>query len=199
LKFYDRIDAKYHGAIKAGLICALVLIILTISLQIIFAWALSHQSLMDWVTRQYNATQNMTVPASSGVADLPAEGWIVAIALLLFGILSVLVLFISGVLSTIFSRPYAAKARDAAVLGAIAGVIAHITGSLVTILVSLAQKLWPSTQNESMPEILSWLGGQILFNITWMLLLALVLSVFGALVTWLFLIREGKKAGETST
>lgn len=173
-------DTIYRNAIKAGLICGLILIVIALVTQLVWYWAFSQPSLQQWAE---SLAIGDAVPTTD-ISYLPPEGIILGITLIISALLKLLMFVVAGALSVIFASRYIKGIKDTLVAGSISGGLAQVLATPFTLLFILLQKLYGPYSRESLADTMPWLISQIIFNFTVMLVTAVVLSIIGALVSW---------------
>lgn len=169
-------DPKYSAAIKAGIMAAIVLIVLTFAGDVLVN-VIGGQQFIDqsvqWQER-YGDPENLP----EGTPEMPPPGFM-AIGLGYLGImvLQLVTYFGAGILAAMMA-PFATKA-EAAMVGAIAGAVAELIHRPVAMVLSTIFGLLMPTSNTS---ILGTIISNIVCCLPVMLIIGIILAVIGALL-----------------
>lgn len=169
-------DPKYSAAIKAGVIAAVILIILTLAgdilVNVIGGQEYVDQS-MQWQER-YADPENLP----EGPPELPSAGFMgISLGYLAIMGLQLLTFVGAGVLAAKLA-PYTTKG-DAALVGAIAGAVAELIHRPVAVIISILFSLLMPYQESS---ILGALIGNFVCCLPVTLIIGVILAVIGALL-----------------
>lgn len=169
-------DDKYKKAIKAGLICALLLVVIHLLTDIIFYWAMTKPTLAQWVSQQASASP----PVATSFEGVPPEAIIAGFAIIIGGLLIFVMFLLAGALAAFFLARQVKSTWDMILPGAIAGAITQAVSTPFTLLIVLLMKIYPA-YGEPETDIWPWLGGQLIYQYGQMLVIAIVLATLAAL------------------
>lgn len=172
----------YEEAIKAGIVGAVLLIILTLAMEIISYWALSQPSLQQWGMQLVNNTSR----PSPTIGDVPSSGIIFGIAIILGVLLRGPIYFITGMLSVVFARPIG-ETRHMIANGIISGAVSQIIFKPISlVLIYFFNSITPGNE-QSLASTLRWVAEQLTIWLAVGLIVAIIMAVLGALACGLFI------------
>ncbi len=166
-------DGKYKMAVKAGLICALLIVVDRLVTNAIFYWALTRPELAAWVSQQSGAT-----PAATG--NMPAEALIAGVAIVVGGLLVFAIFMLAGGLAAFHLARQSKSLWDVVLPGAVAGAISQAVSAPFGMLMVLFMDIFPA-YGEPDTSVMPWLVGQLFYQYVPILAIAIVLAAITAL------------------
>lgn len=176
-------DEKYKKAILAGMICGIILVVLSLISNVGFELAFG-ADLQNWAQQLANTNYD----PSQGFPQPPA-GAIIYIfgyfAIIAFGVLT---FFVSGLLAARMAAPYLKNRNDILIAGAIAGAVAELVHQPFSLLFTLVMSLIQPTNytysgmGSGLMSAIVILGEQIIVCFPVLLITGVILAVLGALL-----------------
>ncbi|HMK46829.1 MAG TPA: hypothetical protein VK436_09395 [Methanocella sp.] len=166
-------DPKYIKAVRAGLVGALLLVVIYIVIHVVFYWAVSKPSVLEWVQNQ---SAESPTPYPTGLSQLPSEVLVAGVAVCGGALMIFAVYFFVGVLAAKFTVSMSQGAIDLLLLGALAGAVAQGVSAPFTELIAIV--LNGGVQG----DIISWFLRFLLSEYVIFMIIAVVPAALAALV-----------------
>jgi hypothetical protein len=175
----------YKKAIKAGLIGAVLMIVIGLVTKIILYWSMTRPAVQEWM----NQSANNTAPVPTNFSDVSPEVLILSFSLILAGLLIFVVYMLAGVIAAYYIAPHVRGTSLSNVIiqnvicGAIAGAVTQAVSTPFSMLLVLLFDLFPASRlQETERDILQWLSSQLVTQYVYMLAVAIILGTIGAIV-----------------
>ncbi|WP_424356793.1 hypothetical protein [Methanocella sp. MCL-LM] len=182
-------EAKYLKAIKAGLICAVIIILTRFASHFIFDWALSKPSVREWAAQQ--SLNPVYYPP--GTTDIPPEVMIAGIALIAGGLIIFALYVLAGILAAWFTAKAATGMADLLIAGAIAGAVSQAVSVPFQLGFILLSNMYYGGVGSLMGDIQSWLLSALIGELIVYSIIAAILAAIAALLTGAMIKAFGKK------
>lgn len=181
--------AKYLKAVKAGLICALALIVIRAISYLALHWAMSKPSVQEWAIQQ---SANPS-PYSTAMPSLPPDVLFAGIAICGGGLLVFALYITAGVLAAWFTAKDASGAVDLLLSGALAGVVAQAVSAPFQLGLILLTNMIHGGVNSLIEDITGWLLSALITDLVVYGLIAAILAAVAALVSGAMIKAFGRK------
>jgi hypothetical protein len=175
----------YKKAIKAGLIGAVLMVVIGLVTKIILYWSMTRPAVQEWM----NQSANNTAPVSTNFLDFPPEVLILSFSLIFAGLLIFVVYMLSGIIAAYYIAPQVRGTSLSNVIvqnsicGAIAGAISQAVSAPFSMFFVLLFDLLPAAGfQKTERDILQWVISQLITQFIYMFAGAIVLGAIAALV-----------------
>jgi hypothetical protein len=182
-------QSKYLKAIKAGLICAALIIIIRIVSYLVSYWAMSKTSVQEWALNQ---SANPT-PYSTAMPSLPPDVLLAGIAICGGGLLIFALYVFAGILAAWYAAKEASGAVDLLILGAIAGAVAQAVSVPFQLGTILIANMFSAGSSSLLADIGPWLLSALITDLVVYVLVAAVLAAVSALISGALIKAFGQK------
>jgi hypothetical protein len=180
----DNINLKNKSkkAIKAGLIGAILMIIINLITGLIVYWSMAKPTVQEL----FNQYANSTSPMPTNFSSMPPDLIILGLAVLFGFLLTHVVYLLAGIIVAYYIAPYVRCTSlgnvivQNAIYGAIAGAVTQAISTPFDILFMLVMRfLYPAyiIHDDTKTDILQWLSSQLTLQYSEMLATA---AIFGA-------------------
>lgn len=182
-------QAKYLKAIKAGLICAILIIVIRIVSYLVSYWAMSKPSVQEWALNQ---SANPT-PYSTAMPSLPPDVLVAGLAICGGGLLIFALYVLAGILAAWFTAKDASGVFDLLLLGAIAGAVAQAVSVPFQLGTILITNMISAGATSILEDIGSWLLSALITDLIVYVIIAAILAAISALISGALIRAFGQK------
>lgn len=182
-------EGKYLKAIQAGLICAVLIIIIRAASQLAVKWAANKSSVQDWVSNQ---SVNST-PYATSMPALPPDVLLAGIAICGGGLLIFALYAFAGVLAAWYTAKDASGAIDLLLLGAIAGAVSQVVSVPFKLGLIVIMNFSSGGVGTLLTDINSWLVEAFITELVVFVIIAAVLAAVSALICGAMIKAFGKQ------
>ncbi len=174
-------EEKYNKAIIAGLLCGIILVILSF-LSVVGIRLAFGTEVLDWL----NQISQPYYVQSQPDLEIPAALWIAGAAELMLMALGVLTFFFSGVLAVRMASTFVKTKNDAIILGVLSGAVAEVVHRPFAMIFSMIMDLIKPmniyySDSSTIMSAITTAGSQLVCCFPFVLVTGIILAVLGAL------------------